>query len=118
MLVLIDRENKESPAYLTEVLKWCLEKDRQLCESDPTALACVASKLAAQLVYLAEYGTSLGEGKTDPTRCRVKLWPHRYNDAPGFDIVWEFKNKHGGYDYFMNGGLVFFESDNSWSVHT
>ncbi len=67
-------------------------------------------KLREQLQYLHCYG-----GMDDPNKFRVELG----YDRSGYGVVWfvwsEADKEH---KFFMNGGLIHFESDNSWSVHT
>jgi hypothetical protein len=67
-------------------------------------------ELSKQLKYLHLYG-----GLEDPNKFVVELG----YDPSGYGIIWriwsEAKKEH---EFFMNGGLIYFERDNSWSVHT
>lgn len=66
--------------------------------------------LEYQLKYLHEYG-----GMEKPWLMRVDIG----YDRDGFSIGWHrYSEKTTAYIFFMNGGLVFHKSDQSWSVHT
>lgn len=65
--------------------------------------------LIEQLEYLHVYG-----GIKDPEKYRVSLG----YDWAGFGVVWEMRNGDDEYKFFMNGGLIYHESDGRWSVHT
>ena len=72
----------------------------------------IYSKLKIQLEYLRNYGCS----DEKPDNAVVELG---YDFASmSFSVVFLFKQKDGGYKFFMNGGLVFHEHDQDWSVHT
>lgn len=69
-----------------------------------------------QYAYLNEYGGVDSEGNR---RFRV----HLSNGGIGlgdmvFNVWWELRRADGTYKSFTVGGLVFHESDKSWSVHT
>jgi len=67
--------------------------------------------LQIQLDYLQSYGCA-----EDPEKCIVELG---YDFAPlSFGIAFLFKQADGSYKFFMNGGLIFHECSQSWSVHT
>ena len=74
------------------------------------------NRLNRQLAYLLTYA--------DPGKSRDEMAPIRvflFADfkGMGYGVVWERLNPDTfTYDYWMNGGLVYFESDNTWSVHT
>ena len=67
--------------------------------------------LEERLEYLNQY--SVG-GHADPERTIVELgW-----DFAGFSLLWKIRQEDGEYKPWINGGLIYHDSDNSWSVHT
>lgn len=70
------------------------------------------AKLKTQLDYLAGYGCS----DEDPEKCITEIG---YDFAEmSFSVAFMFKQKDGSYKFFMNGGLIFHEYCQDWSVHT
>jgi hypothetical protein len=62
--------------------------------------------------YLRSYGSQNKDFDFRITLCY---------ETQGFGVSWETKKKHETDDCFkpwMYGGLIYFESDNTWSIHT
>jgi len=72
----------------------------------------VEDKLQNRLDYLANYACPV----EDPERTRCLLFT---DFAPlSFAFTWERRNDEGDYEYWMNGGLIYHDSQKEWGVHT
>ena len=74
------------------------------------------NSLKANLAYLDNYGCNVEYD--DPEFDRSKIKVHLGYDWTGFSIYWTRRDKEGEYQMWMNGGLIYHETSNSWSVHT
>lgn len=69
--------------------------------------------LLDKLDYLKHYGEN-----NEDIDFRITI---NGGDRGGFDVCWETKKKNESdneFKYWMNGGLIHHDFDNSWSVHT
>ena len=69
---------------------------------------------ARMYAYLNEYGGLTEDGKH--RRMRVTLGR---DFAPySFSVWFQIRRASGEYEHYMTGGLIYFDSDGTWGVHT
>ena len=72
----------------------------------------ILHRLQHKLEYLRHYGCS----DDDPDRCMVDVG---WDFAPmSFSLMWYFRTEEGNYKHWFSGGLIFYEKDQDWGVHT